>query len=284
LSSLGLPTLDITVTESSFEGVPETLEAGRYLVSVTGPADAEGASVVAFLQPFNMSAEDFFAFLGMGGGMEEGSPPAEEGDMAEASPAAEEGQEGPLPAFIYQSHFAGGASSPPGGTGSAVIDLGPGEWIVWGDDPASPQSPVTMMVTGEMPMDAPEPEADITVTLIDFGIMLDGNLTAGEHVVKVDNQGAQPHFVELSMVPDGTTNDDMTALLESFMTGEEGDSTLGEDDFTPVAYTVTQSIDVQTWTTITLETGTYAAACWFPTAGVGDPHAFHGMHTVFEVS
>ncbi len=40
-AGVDLPTLDITVTTDGYEGIPESLEAGRYLVSVTV---GEGAS------------------------------------------------------------------------------------------------------------------------------------------------------------------------------------------------------------------------------------------------
>ena len=30
-----------------------------------------------------------------------------------------------------------------------VLDLTPGEWIVWGDDPSAPQAPVALTVTGD---------------------------------------------------------------------------------------------------------------------------------------
>jgi hypothetical protein len=248
------------VNPDAYEGIPETLEAGRYLVTANVSADIEGGSGVAFLQPRGMAAEEFLTTLG--GGSEDEA----------------------VPAFVYQATFAGGASGLAGGTGSAVIDLTEGEWIAWGDDPEAPQAPVIFTVTGEFPVEVAEPEADITFTLVDFGIMVEGNLTAGEHIVKIDNQGAQPHFVDLSMVPEGTTDEDIAALLNADMTGTPVTDGLGEDDFQWVTYTPTQSIDVQVWTTLTLEAGTYNAACWFPTAGVGDPHAFHGMHTVFEVS
>jgi hypothetical protein len=279
LNAAGYPTIDVTVTASAFEGIPETLEAGRYLLNVTVAEDVEFGSV-AFLSPYNMSADEFFAFLGGG------APAADASPAAEAAPEGEEGggEEGPLPAFVYQSTFAGGAAAPAGMTGATVLDLTEGEWIAWGDDPGAPQMPVVLQVTGEFPAEAVDPEADITFMLVDFGIMVEGNLTAGEHIVKVDNQGAQPHFVEISMVPEGTTDEDVAALLNSFLTGTPVADGLGEDDFAPVAFTPTQSIDVQLWTTITLEPGTYNAACWFPTAGIGDPHAFHGMHTVFVVS
>ena len=280
LASNGYPTIDVTVHADSFEGIPETLEAGRYLVTITIGDDVKEGGTLAFLKPYEMTADEFFAFLGAG------APPAEASPAAEASPVAEEGgdeEEGPLPSFVYQSTFAGGVTAM-SGTASAVVDLTEGEWIAWGDDPGGAQAPGVIQVTGEFPADAAEPDADVMVTLVDFGIMLDGNLVAGDHIFRIENQGAQPHFVDLSMVPAGTTNDDITALIDSFMTGTPEAGGLGEDDFKPVAFTPEQSIGTVTWHQISLEAGTYSAICWFPTAGIGDPHAFHGMHTVFDVT
>lgn len=283
LASAGYPTIDVTVTVSGFEGLPETLEAGRYLVNLTAAEDVEFIGALAFVRPFEMSAADFLDFLG-----------AMAGPPPEASPeAAPEGEEGGgenflVPAFIYQSSFAGGASAMAGGTGMAVIDLTEGEWVAWGDDPTASQAPAIVTVTGEFPADGVDPEAAVTITLVDFGIMVEGALTAGEHIVKIDNQGAQPHFVDFEMLPAGTTNDQIAAMLaapppDPSATPEAG-ALNPETDFVPVTFTATQSIDVQMWTTITLEPGTLGLLCWFPTAGVGDPHAFHGMHTVAEVT
>lgn len=286
LASAGYPTIDVTITASAFEGLPETLEAGRYLVNVTAAEDVGFIGALAFLSPFGMSAADFLAFIG---GMA-GPPPEASPEAVPDEAAAEEGGEENflLPPFIYQSSFAGGASAMAGGTGMAVIDLTEGEWIAWGDDPGASQAPVILTVTGEFPADVADPEADITLTLVDFGIMVEGNLVAGEHVVKIDNQGAQPHFLDLEMLPAGTTNDDIAALLTAPPPDMSATPAAGglnpETDFVPVAFTPAQSIDVQMWTTIALEAGTIGAFCWFPTAGVGDPHAFHGMHTVFEVT
>lgn len=261
MASLDLPPLDITVTADAFEGLPESIEAGRYLLNVTATEDVEGGGIVAFLQPYEMTPDELFAFLGS----------LDESD--------------PLPAVVYQSKFAGGASAMSGATGSAVIDLTPGEWVVWGDDPSAPQAPGVLTVTGEFPEAPTEIASDISFTLIEFDIMVEGNLTAGEHTIMIDNQGAQPHFLDLSMVPPGTTNDDVTALFNGFMTGTPVASPLAEEEAETLLFTPTQSIDVQAWINVTLEAGTYLAACWFPTAGlVDDPHAFHGMHTVFDVT
>lgn len=281
LASAGLPTLDITVGTDAFEGVPATTAAGRYLVNVSVDAGLEEGGIVAFVRPpAGMSVADFFAEVGLGQGpAPAGSPSAEiEGEEGE--------EEGPLPTFVYQTTFAGGAAAEGDSSGSAVLDLTEGEWFAWGDDPSAPQPPVIFTVTGEFPADAAEPEADVVVTLIEFAIMVEGNLVAGDHIVNVTNQGAQPHFFELQKVPDGTTNDDLTALIEGFMTGTPpaGVSVDPEADFAYVAFTPTQSIGTQTWHMLTLEAGTYAAFCWFPTAGTGAPHAAMGMHTVFEVT
>jgi hypothetical protein len=282
LAGLGLPTIDVTITADGYEGIPESLEAGRYLINATLAEGLEEGLAISFLKPFGISAEEFLGMFGPPPGAAEASP------VSAAAVEGEEGgeeEEGPLPTFIYQSTFAGGTLAGPGTPGSAVVDLTEGEWLAWGDEPGTAQMPVIVTVTGEFPADAPMPEADITFTLIDFGIMAEGSLTAGDHLMLVQNQGAQPHFLELDMIPDGITNDDLAAVIEGFTSGTPAAVAFNPDtDFQPVTYTPTQSIGTMTWHMVSLEPGNYAATCWFPTAGIGDPHAFHGMHTVFQVS
>jgi hypothetical protein len=57
-----------------------------------------------------------------------------------------------------------------------------------------------------------------------------------------------------------------------------------DTDLRPVLSTATQSIGTLTWVHAHLDAGTYAALCFFPTAGTGAPHTMMGMHTVFTVS
>ena len=49
LDGLDLPTLDITVTATGYEGIPAEVEAGRYLVTVTATEDTEFGGGVASL-------------------------------------------------------------------------------------------------------------------------------------------------------------------------------------------------------------------------------------------
>jgi hypothetical protein len=275
LTTLGLPSLDISLSMSGYEGVPESTPAGRYLVTLSIGDDVEEGAVAFVQPPAGMTAADFLAAVGVGQG----------GGTPEASPAAEESEEDvPLPSFVYKATFAGGVYGAAGTTASAVIDLGEGEWFAWGDDPEAPVAPVIFNATESAPGAPAEPAADLKFTLYEFGIMVEGTMTAGDHIVQVENVGAQPHFLQLEMVPAGTTNDDLTALIESFMSGTPVPGGITESDFTPVTYTPTQSIGISTWRVMSLEAGTYDAVCFFPNAGTGTPHAFMGMHTVFEVS
>jgi hypothetical protein len=283
-ADLGLPTLDISVTANSFEGLPSELQAGRYLVTATFAEGLQGGSgAIGFLRPPDGHSTDELLQIIGGLAQAESSPAAM--DMTGTPPAGGEEAGGAPPPIVYQSTFAGGTGGPSGMSAQVVLDLGPGDWILWGDDPSAPQKPITFTVTGDMPADLAAPQADITVTLVDFAITFDGSLTAGDHVMEVTNEGAEPHFVVLFSAPDGLTNDQFAEVLGL----EEGatppaDLPYKESDFMPLLQTGTESIGTSLWTSVSLKAGTYAAACFFPTAGTGEPHAMKGMHTVFTVA
>lgn len=284
LTDLGLPELNITVTADSYEGIPEELEAGRYLVNVTATdetAESEGGGV-SFFQPVGISTEELMAMLA--------APPEGEGEEAPAStPAAPdkggEGDGGPPP-FYFDSVFAGGTYAPPGETAQVVLDLTPGEWIAWGDDPTAPWEPVVFSVTGEMPADLPEPDVSATITMGEYLIEVsDGELTTGQQVIQVDNQGAQPHFVLTAKGPDDLTEEQIEAVLEADITGTPVPGAPNPDeDFEDVAFTATQSTDTSQWVTVDLEPGRYLLICFFPDAADGMPHAYHGMYSIVEVA
>lgn len=139
LEDIGLPTIDITITKDGFDGIPASLEAGRYLVTATGAEGVDEASAAFIRPPSGMSADDLIGALGIGNPPPLASP--------SASPEAEgPSEESPLPTFVYQMTFAGGAVIAPAGSGQVMLDLGPGEWILWADDPESADAPVIFTV------------------------------------------------------------------------------------------------------------------------------------------
>lgn len=261
-ADLGLPEIELQFTTSEVTGMPESVEAGRYLVIAHGePTEEEWAFGPLFLQlPEGMTMDDL---------------------AAEAANAAD----GP-PAFFYESLVPGGPvilASSGDTTAYGVIDLTPGEWIVAGSALAQPPMPFT--VTGEMPADLSEPQSDVTLTIGEMIINVsEGQFSVGEHVVKVENIGAQPHFVEISKVPDGTTEANIEATIATFMGGTPEAEPLAETDFIPVAYSSEQSGQTVQWVTMTIsEPGTYAATCWIPDPETMMPHAAMGMYSIIEV-
>lgn len=283
LASLGLPELNISITESAFEGVPDQVEAGRYLVSVTGPEDSEFGGGVGFVQPVGISAEEFLAAVS-------GPPPGAAEASPEGSLAADAGEIGAPPDFVYDAIFAGGIATLNGETSQVILDLTPGEWFVWGDDPEAPQEPVIFEVTGEMPSDLPVPETSATLIMGEYVIEVsEGELVAGPQVVKIDNIGAQPHFIDFEKGPDGVTEEQVQLVLDdvaqSMMSGAEPEWTdlNPEEDLEILLFTGTQSTGTSIWVPLELEAGTHILLCFFPDISDGLPHADHGMYTVIEV-
>lgn len=298
LSSVDLPTLDVTVTASGFEGIPESLEAGRYLVTVTAGEDTgEFGGGVAFLQPAGMTGDEFISMLGgmMGPPDESGVGSAAatpmEGGAGEASPAAGGDMGGPPP-FFFESTMAGGAYAASGESSRVVLDLTPGSWVAWGDDPSAAQQPLAFDVTGEMPADLVEPESTATFTMSEYDIQVtEGELATGSYVVRIDNVGAQPHFVGWAKVPDGTTREQIQEILdlelEAGMTGTPpayGDLN-PEEDFQDVVFSASQSNGTSQWLEVKdVGAGTHVLICFFPDIKDGMPHAFHGMFAMVEIA
>ena len=292
LADLGLPTLDVTVTGSGYEGIPDTLEAGRYLVTVTAAEDTgEFGGGVAFIQPSGMTADEFLGLLS--GPPDEtgvGAVPSTPIDEANATPAeGGEGMGGPPPEY-FDATFAGGTFAMPGQSAEIVLDLPPGEWIAWADEPESSQEPVVFEVTGEMPAELTEPESSATITMGEYAIgITEGELTAGQHILKIENAGVQPHFIVGFPGPDDLTEEQIAVVLEEEAAAEgtgtpPAYSDLNPDeDFGEGFYTGTQSTGTAVWVPFNLEAGTYLMGCFFPDIADGMPHTEKGMYTVVEV-
>lgn len=260
LQPTGFEEIALEITEEGVTGMPESIAAGRYLVKVSGPPPGEmGPSGAIFLQfPEGVTAESAY-----------------EGIMASG---------GEMPEWFLQAHWGGGVTLATGPESWGIVDFTPGSWAtstLFGTTLGVP-----FEVTGEVPADLQEPEANVTIELIEMQIVIaDGALVAGENVVTVKNLGAQIHFVDVGLVPDGTTEEQVDALFESMMTGTPvaGDDALKEDDLTPVAYLNDISGGVQTTLPLALEAGTYFLSCWIPDPETMMPHAMMGMWTLVTV-
>lgn len=285
-ADLGLPVLEITITNDGYEGLPAEIAAGRYLLDITGADDlAAFGGAFDLVQPVGITAEELIAFITM--------PMEAQAEEMHASPEAggdagadSGGEMGGAPAFIFDSLYAGGTAVMAGQRAQLVVDLPPGAWVVSAPDPEASQQPLVLTATGEMPADLPEPASDATITMGEYTIeVTDGVLAAGPQVIRVDNIGAQPHFLYAATGPDGLTADDVGAVLQGEMTG-----TPAAVDFNPetdLAYafsTGNQSTGTTQWLAVDLQPGTYVMVCFFPDQADMLPHAYHGMYAVVEVA
>lgn len=213
------------------------------MVTVMAGEDTEFGGGLAFVKPEGMTAQEFLQAAA--GPPDIAGADATPGMEAEATPPGGEGEEmgGGPPEIFYQFTFAGGVGALSGQTAQVVLDLTPGEWVAWGDDPMAPQEPVIFTVTGEVPADLTEPESSATITMAEYSIeVTEGELTAGQQVVKITNVGAQPHFIFAGRGPDTVTEEALDAVIESEMTGTPASVDFNPDeDLIPVFLTGTQS-------------------------------------------
>ena len=284
--TMGLPELRVRVTDTAYEGLPAETPAGRYLLTLEIEATEGGG--LGFMQlPEGMSVDDFMALLG---GPPAASPEAPMGTpVAEVGPPAEgEGPEGP-PEWYYQTTMAGGTGGFAGQTVQAIVELTPGEWIAWADDPVAPQSPVALTVTGEAgatPAAAGGPAADVTVTMFEYDFTLEGALAPGSRVIEVTNVGAQPHHMFMARTPGPITEKQVQQILELEAQGATPAPEAGlpdPDEFIPVAYMAPLSRGATAWIPVNLEPGYYVMVCFVPDLASGMPHAFEGMYEVITV-
>ncbi len=288
--TLDLPELQITATDTGFEGLPEETEAGRYVITLTN--ESAGPGGVEFTQlPEGKTVDDLMAALAgpappgpdatPGPGMAEGTPMA---GMDEGSPVA---QENPFE-WIYETYIAGGVGVPPGQTGQAIVDLEPGDYAVWGGDPEAPQQPVELTVTGEMPEDLPEPSTDVTVTATGtnegYDLEFSGEVAPGQQTLQFVNDSDQPHFLLFLKSPGPITMDQLMQLLQLPEGATPPPGLPNPEEFMPVTLAATISEDAREWVALNLEPGYYIVACFIPDQENPEvPHAAQGLIDVIAV-
>lgn len=126
-----------------------------------------------------------------------------------------------------------------------------------------------LVVTAAATTPAPDPQADVVVTLADYGFAFSTPLTAGTHTIRVENAGPQVHEIGIEQLAPGKTMADWQQWLAKGMPGVGPAKPLGGITGPDVGKTA--------WFTITLAPGKYILACYVPDSHDGKPHVVHGM-------
>ena len=181
--------------------------------------------------------------------------------------------------------FAGGPNAVTlGDTGVATETLEPGSCVFVCWIPSLDGVPHVMkgmlhplvVTAGAIPA-AAAPAADVTIKLTDYDFVLSRPLTAGKHVVRVENTGAQAHEIVIAALAPGKTLKDFIAWEEG---GEKGPLPTGQW----LGGITTLDVGGHSQFTTTFAPGSYLLLCFWPDAKDGKPHLMHGMGKEITVS
>lgn len=166
-----------------------------------------------------------------------------------------------------------------GDSSNATARLEPGNYFIVCFLPSPDGTPHVMkgmvrrLVVAPAPLStsapAAEPQADVTVTLADYGFGLSAPLTAGTHTIQVKNAGPQVHELNIEQLAPGKSLADVQRWMAGGMKGEPPTR--------PVGGFEGPSVGMVGWFTVTLAPGKYLLICYVPDAKDGKPHVAHGM-------
>ena len=188
---------------------------------------------------------------------------------------------GPLPAWV--TLIPGPNPGVPGvDTTEAIVSLPPGHYAVVCFIPDAKGVPHVvhgmikpLVVRAGGPV-ATAPTADVTIRLTDFDFTPSAPLTAGHHVLKIENGGQQPHEFVLAKLDSGATAQQLVDWIHHGMNGRPPARPMGGASGMVVGATVLVPVD--------LTPGDYGLFCFFPDKTDGKEHVMHGMMKQIHIS
>jgi hypothetical protein len=131
-------------------------------------------------------------------------------------------------------------------------------------------------VTATSVASAPEPASDLTITMKDYTWDVSAPLTAGPHVIRVENAGPQLHEIQVMQLAPGKSAKDLQAWMMGGMKGPPPAK--------PVGGYAGLAPGLHGFFTTTLAAGKYVFVCYVPDKADNKPHLMHGMIKEVTVS
>ena len=135
----------------------------------------------------------------------------------------------------------------------------------------------SVTVTAGAPEPAPEIVPDITITLADFSYKLSKPITAGNHIIRVDNGGHQVHETLVVQLPAKGSVKAFGAALTP------GKPSSGPPPGKPIGGVVGLAPGDHGFFQMAFTPGHYGLLCLFPDQKTGKPHFEEGMTLEFDV-
>jgi len=185
-------------------------------------------------------------------------------------------REGPIPDWLTIPAGPGVVAA--GDSSIVTANVSPGNYLILCFIPSLDGKPHIMkgmyrrLVVTPAPQGAAaaaEPRSDVTVTLSDYAFATSAPLTAGTHVIRVENSGPQLHELTIERLVPGKTLADWQQWMAGGMRGTPPAE--------PAGGLVGPDRGKVGWLMITLKPGNYLLNCYVPDTKDGKPHFVYGM-------
>ncbi len=193
-------------------------------------------------------------------------------------------KKGPGAALGLSTLYGGVNTLDPGQSGEAILNLPSGQYasicFVSGADNVAHYMKgmiIHFSVTGLPNGSLAQPKSTAEIMLKDFTFVLPNTIPAGPVILKVTNQGPQPHELDLLKLAQGKTLEDAKTFLNS-------NNPAGPPPFTDAGGMGALALGSSAWLKLTLQPGNYVAVCFVPDAKTGKPHYMLGMNSSFTVA
>jgi len=194
--------------------------------------------------------------------------------LADFQKAMDAWTSGPMPSWVVDVGGPNEAST--GVTAEATMTLDAGSYVMVCYVPSPDGRPHVMKgmikalaVTSAGATAPSEPTADITMKMTDYAFDLSQPITAGKHVIRIENTATQSHEVIIGRLLAGKT---MRQALTWLNEGQKGPApVVGLGGASGLAKGRHQFI------TMNFEPGRYVLLCFIPDVKDNKPHTDHGM-------
>lgn len=174
------------------------------------------------------------------------------------------------------AHDVAGPNSPvPGGEQSITEQLDAGNYAIVCFIPGADGVPHVMKgmirpltVVASTAAAAPAPMADINVKMTDYAWEITPEITAGKHIIKLENAAEQSHEMFIAMLAPGKKAGDLAAWV-----GKQ----VGPPPGKPIGGISGMSKGATVYLPVDLEPGEYGIFCFLSDVKDGKPHVEHGM-------
>ena len=247
------PVITITAKDFSFDA-PDTVQAGMVTIKLMN----QGPSL-HHIQFIRLSDGKTVADLEQG--------------LKAAKPGA------PPPPWAHD--VAGPNAAVPGAESFVTEQLEPGNYALVCFIPGADHVPHVMKgmiraltVIPATTAAAPAPAADISVMMTNYAWQVTPEMTAGKHIIKLENSADQSHEMVIASLSPGKTVADLAAWV---------DKQEGPPPAKPIGGISAMAPGAVAYVPVDLTPGEYGLLCFLQDSKDGKPHAAHGMLKQFTV-